>query len=55
MLCLKLQEKLQAVNISEPILPMAERVKKRIADDKQVKIFTARVTHGHEAAVYIHE
>jgi len=42
-------------HIGKPILPMVERVKDWIAEGKQVKIFTARVTHGQEAIQYIHE
>jgi hypothetical protein len=42
-------------HIGKPIPLMVERVKDWIAEGKQVKIFTARVTHGHQAVQYIHE
>lgn len=42
-------------HIGKAIPPMVERVKGWIGDGKKVKIFTARVTEGNEAIVYIHE
>jgi hypothetical protein len=42
-------------HIGKPIPLMVERVKDWIAEGKQVKIFTARVTHGQEAIQYIHK
>jgi hypothetical protein len=41
-------------HIGKPIPLMVERVKVWISEGKHVKIFTARVTHGHEAVRYIH-
>lgn len=41
-------------HIGKPILPMLERFKVWLAEGKQVKIFTARVTQGQEAIRYIH-
>ena len=42
-------------HIGKPIPLMVERVKGWVVEGKKVKIFTARVTHGHEAVRYIHE
>jgi hypothetical protein len=42
-------------HIGKAIPPMMERVKGWIAEGKKVKIFTARVTAGHEAIRCIHE
>ena len=42
-------------HIGKPIPLMVARVKDWIAEGKQVKIFTARATHGQAAVQYIHE
>ncbi len=38
--------------IGEPILPMVERVKQWFAEGKEVRIFTARVSHGPDVAAH---
>lgn len=42
-------------HIGKPIPVMVRRVKEWLAEGKQVKIFTARVTHGQKAVQHIHE
>lgn len=40
-------------HIGAPIVPMVERVKRWLAEDRSVKVFTARVSNGDERASVI--